>query len=160
MGLLVALAGVAMLLIAGGIVLMAAIAFTPPSGPPLARRDIEPAQPFELRLPANGKPIRVWLDMQCDSCGFPVEGAMKVTAGGASIAVGEISAGDSQDHAWGGHSRSLEEHQVFSAPARPAGEELTLTGVLGVRGARGVFGGAIKDAPPPAMRLFRLTVTN
>ena len=32
--------------------------------------------------------------------------------------------------------------------------------VLQVRGARGFLGGALEDAPPTTMRLFRLTVTN
>ena len=158
--LLAAVSGGATLLLAAGIVGMASVFFSPPSGPPLAARDIQPGQPFELKLPANGKSIRVWLDMQCDGCGFPVEGAMTVSAGGHSIASNEISAGDSNDHAWGGHSRSLVEHQVFSAPARPAGEQLTITGALRLRGARGFMGGALKDAPPTTMRLFRLTVTN
>ncbi len=160
MVLMFAIGGGATLLLGAAIVGMAAVLFSPPSGPPLATRDIQPGQGFELRLPANDRPIRVWLDMQCDSCGFPVEGAMTVSAGGLSIASNEISAGDTNDHAWGGHNRSLVGHQVFSAPARPAGEELTITGTLRVRGARGFMGGALKDVPPPTMRLFRLTVTN
>jgi hypothetical protein len=155
-----ALGGGAALLLAAGIVGVAAVSFTPPSGPPLATRNLQPGQPFELKLAANGKSLRVWLDMQCDSCGYPVEGRMTVFARGHSIASGEISAGDTHDHAWGGHSRSLEDHQVFEAPARPAGEELTITGTLRVRGARGLLGGPLEGAPRPRMRLFRLTVTN
>lgn len=158
--LLVIAVGGATLLFTAAIVGMAAVFFTPPSGPPLATRDIVPGRPFEFRLPANGTPIRIWLDMQCDSCGFPVEGAMTVKAGGHSIASGEISAGDTNDHAWGGHSRSLVDHQVFEAPARPNGEELTITGTLRVRGARGFFGGPLQGAPSPTMKLFRLTMTN
>jgi hypothetical protein len=158
--LLVLAVGGATLLLTAGIIALAAVSFTPPSGPPLATRDIQPGQPFDFELPANGKPIRVWLDMQCESCGFPVEGTMTVSAGGHSIASNEISAGDTRDRAWGGHSRSLVDHQIFDAPARPAGEELTIRGTLRVRGARGSMGGALEDAPPTRMRLFRLAITN
>jgi DNA replicative helicase MCM subunit Mcm2 (Cdc46/Mcm family) len=98
--------------------------------------------------------------MRCDSCGFPVEGAMKLSARGSSFMSAEISAGDSRDRAWGGYSRSLEQHLLFDAPARPPGDEVTVTGTLTVRGARAPTGAPVKGAPAPTMHVFRLTVTN
>ncbi len=152
--------GALMLLLTAGALGLALLLARPPDGPPLAVQDIPSGQPFELELVSNGKSLRFWLDMQCDNCAFPVEGAMTVSAQGKELARAEISAGDSDDRAWGGHSRSLQQHLVFDAPAAAAGEKLTVKGTLAPLAPRGLTGAPVKGAPGPEMRLFRLSVTN
>jgi hypothetical protein len=144
--------------------LFAALAYLlarPPDGPPLATRDIRSGEPFEIRVPSNGKPLRVWLDMRCDSCAFPVEGKIELSQGGRVFAGNEISAGDNRDRAWGGHSRTLEQHLVYDADEQPAGDEITAKGTLTVPGPRdGITAAPVEGAPGPKLTLFRLTVTN
>lgn len=159
LGVVLAAVGAASLLVAG-IVGVAALAFSPPQGPPLAVAEIEHDRHFELAVPSNGKPLRIWLDMRCEDCGFPVEGAVELSSAGELFQKMEISAGDSRDRAWGGHGRSLEQHLLFDTKPRPAGETIVVRGKLTVRGARGLTGAPMEDAPPPVLRLFRVSVTN
>lgn len=148
------------LLLAALAVALAYLFARPPDGPPLASQEIRSGEPFEIRFASNGKPTRVWLDMRCDHCAFPVEGKIELWHGGKVFAGNEISAGDSRDRAWGGHSRTLEQHLVYDADEQPAGGEITVKGTLTVPGPRGNTGAPVEGAPKPTLAVFRLTVTN
>jgi hypothetical protein len=154
-----AVVGVSLLLTAA----VAGLAYTfarAPDGPPLAAIDIQSGKPFELAVTSKGVPLRFWVDMKCDSCAFPVEGKLELSANGSVVESTEISAGDTRDRAWGGHSRTLEQHLILQADQRPAGELITAKGVLTVRGPRGAMGAPIEGAPAPMLGVFRLSVTN
>ena len=130
-----------------------------PPGPPIATMDIRSGQPFELRFVSTGEVPRVFLDMDCESCSFPVTGSMTLTSGGKPLMSTEVSAGDSHDRAWGGYSRSLQQHLLFDAPEQPAGTAVTISGTLAVGPARGNWSTApVKGAPPPRVKVLRLTV--
>ena len=146
------LLGVAVPLIIGFVV-------QPPPGAALATADIQSAKAFELRFTADGQDLRVWLDMACDSCSFPVTGEIKVIVEDRVVESLEISAGDSRDRAWGGTSRKLEQHLLIDTDAQPAGKEVVLRGKLVIGPARGNFSTApVKGAPPPRVKTLRLTV--
>jgi len=149
------------LVLAIGVLGLAYAFFSPPDGPPLASRDLRSGEPFVLRFASNGEDVRLWLDMECDECSFPVDGSMRLSRGGEVFTDVEIQTGDANDEAWGGHSRSLEDQLLLDAPAQPGGAEVIASGTLTVHEARDSLSGSyIEGAPPPKIRVFRLTVTN
>lgn len=130
-----------------------------PPGPPLATIDIRSGEPFELRFTSDGRAPRVFVDMDCDSCSYPLTGKMSLHAGARELFANEISAGDTRDRAWGGTSRQLVQHPLFSVSEQPAGTELILRGTLIVGPARGTFSTTpVKGAPPPVIKVLRVTV--
>jgi hypothetical protein len=160
-GKLVAISFGAAIVLTGVIAVPAFMFRTPPDGPPLAFRDIQSGEPFEMRFVSNGEALRIWLDMACDNCSFPVDGSMQLTARGEEFTSVTIQAGDGRDRAWGGHKRSLEQHMLFNAPAQHKGVDVIITGTLTVHRSRTFFSGAyMKDGPSPAIQIFRVTVTN
>jgi hypothetical protein len=149
------------IILAGIIVTLAFIFRPPPEGKPLALLDIRSGEPFEMHFVSNGDAVRIWLDMACDNCSFPVTGSMQLTFRGETFSAVNIQAGDSRDRAWGGHRRSLQQHMLFDAPPQPKNVEVAVTGTLTVHGPRSSLSGAyLKDGPPPAVNTFRVTVTN
>ncbi|MBN1608155.1 MAG: hypothetical protein JW940_16095 [Polyangiaceae bacterium] len=132
----------------------------PPEGPPIAVFDIRSGEPFEQHLASSGGNLQVWLDAECDDCSYPIEGNMRLASDGRTIESVEISAGSSKHGGWDGGHKSVSQRNVFEAETPPAGAPLTLSGVLTVHGGRDFFSHKVKkDAPPPRVRLLRLTVT-
>jgi len=133
----------------------------PAKGPPLAVLDLRSGEPFELPFVATGKEPRVFLDLQCESCSFPVTGELAFQAGDRVLHKNRISAGDLRDRAWGGHDRKLDQHLIFGGPEPPAGTRVVLKGTLLVGPARGGLSNApLKDAPPTRVRVLRVTVAD
>ena len=158
---IVALAIGATLLLAAGLVALGNAAFSPPAGLPIAAFDVRSGEPFELRFTANGGELRVWLDLECDDCSFPVDGAMRLSSNGRTIESVEISAGSSKRGGWEGGTKSLRGRGVLDADAQPPGTAMVLSGALTVHGGRNFFMHEVKaDAPPPKVRVLRLSVTN
>jgi hypothetical protein len=155
----VAAIAVSVVLVAGvGLPLIMYYVVSPPPGPPLAVVDIRSGQPFELTFVSNGRTPRVFLDMQCKSCSFPVGGALTLSGGDRVPNTVTISVGSSRDRAWGGHDRELEQRLLTDGPALPSGTKMVLKGSLVVGPARGLTGSPIKDAPPPLVKVLRVTV--
>jgi hypothetical protein len=158
---IVALALGATLLLAAGLVALGNAAFSPPDGPPIAAFDVRSGEPFELRFAGNGGELSVWLDLECDDCSFPVDGSMHLSSNGRTIEAVEISAGSTKRGGWEGGTHSISGVGVLDSDAQPAGAAMLLSGVLTVHGGRDFFMHEVKaDAPPPKVRLLRLTVTN
>jgi hypothetical protein len=143
------------------VALLACAACGPPAGPPIASLDVRPGEPFELRFKSNAGDLRVWLDAQCDDCSFPVDGAVRLSANGATIEAVEISAGSTKRGGWSGGTRTISALNLLDAEAPPAGAEVILSGVLSVHGDRDFFMHEVKKgAPPPRVRVLRVTVSN
>ena len=155
---LVAATAAAVLLLGVGLPLFIYDYAQPPPGAPLATLDVRSGEPFELRFTSDGRPARVFLDMECESCSFPVTGEMRFAINGDVFEKNAISTGSCD---WGGTGRQLEKQLVFSAPERPAGAEITLRGSLVVERPRSKWNKApIESAPPPRVTLLRVTVAH
>lgn len=155
---LVLLVGAAALLATGAIVAVAASEFSPPDDAPLATHDIQSGKPFEFEVVSNGKPLRVWLDMRCDRCALPVDGAIQLSANGKIYAPREISAGTRRT--LDGDAHALEQHLLFDADERPKGEVTRVTGTLSVSGPKRWTGGRIEGAGGPDVHSLRLSISN
>jgi hypothetical protein len=141
-------------------VVLGIVSSTPPKGPPIAVFDVRSGEPFEQQLVSRGKTLQVWLDAQCDDCSYPIEGNLRLVSDGRTLESVEIAAGSSKRGGWEGGTKSLQMQGVFDADEAPAGAAMSLSGLLTVHGARdAIFHKVRKDAPPPRVRLLRLTVT-
>jgi hypothetical protein len=130
----------------------------PPKGPPFAVQDIRSGQPFEVPFVSDGKSARIFLDLRCESCSFPVTGSFTLTAGDRTIHKAEVSAGDLRDRAWGGHDRWLDQQLIHDGPAPAAGTRVVLRGMLSVGPALDWKNSPVKGAPPATLKVFRLTI--
>lgn len=130
----------------------------PPPGAPLATLDIRSGEPFELQFVSDGREPRVFLDMECEGCSFPVTGKLSISAAGKVVAENEISTGSGD---WGGTRRKLEKQLIFAAPEQPAGATITVRGSLLVERPRSKWSKApIEGAPPPRVSVLRVSVAH
>ncbi len=130
-------------------------------GTQIASLDVRSGEPFELRFISNGKNVHVWLNLECDECSYPVNGKMLLMTGGQPVKSVEISAGGTRHGGWEGGTKSLSWREVFEAKAQTSGKAMILSGTLFVYGARDFFFRKVrKDAPPPRVRMLRITVTD
>jgi hypothetical protein len=131
-----------------------------PEGEPLATLDLRSGEPFQLQFTSDGQDPRVWLDLHCESCSYPVTGAMTLRSGKKTLLSTQIQAGDRRDRTWGGTTRTLRKLLLLVAPAQPAGATITISGTLTVGPARGNLSTLpVEGAPPPRVKLLRITVT-
>ena len=130
----------------------------PPKGPPFAVQDIRSGQPFELAFVSDGKSARIFLDMDCESCSFPVTGSFSLSTGDKTIHEARVSAGNSRDRAWGGRDRKLEQQLIHDGPAPATGTRVVLRGTLTVGPALDWKNSPVKDAPPARVKVLRLCV--
>jgi len=154
--------GLVALAAAGGATLLVAAVVavgylvSPPMGDPIAEAAIESGAPFELSYTSDGAAQRVFLDMECERCSLPVQGALVARRGGETLASAEVDAGED---ALGTSHEHLDSRVLLEVPATPAGAEILVTGTLTVHRERGAFDNRIlEDAPDPRVRRLRLTV--
>lgn len=140
------------------VALVVAVAYfaSPPMGEPIAEASIESGVPFELSYASDGAAQRVFLELECERCSLPVQGALTARRGDEVLASAQIDAGED---ALGTNHEHLDARPVLEIPATPRGTTVTVRGTLTVHRERGALvNEPLEDAPDPIVHRLRVTV--
>jgi hypothetical protein len=122
----------AVMLAVGGLVAIVLFALHRTPGKEIASTHVVPGEAFMLDAVATERPVRVWMEIDCELCSNTVAtGHLEVSAGGKVVASHRFDEGGTYLFAGGNGGRmSLRGDLLFSVPALPAGSPITLNGMI------------------------------